>query len=63
MLLWKKKKRWGVSMEICLNNNDTESLLKELKRIAEACRLQERIITQMQIRQLIERVRNGNGSR
>lgn len=38
-------------------------LVKELERIAEACRTQERIITQMQIRQLIERVRNGNGSR
>lgn len=36
-------------------------VVKELERIAEACRTQERIITQMQIRQLIERVRNGNG--
>lgn len=38
-------------------------LVKELERIAEACRTQERIETQMQIRQLIERVRNGNGNR
>lgn len=36
-------------------------LVKELERIADLCRLQERIETQMQIRQLIERVRNGNG--
>lgn len=35
-------------------------LVKELERIAELCRLQERIETQAQIRQLIERVRNGN---
>lgn len=34
-------------------------LVKELEKIAEACRLQERIITQMQIRQLIERIRGG----
>lgn len=36
-------------------------VVKELEEIAESCRTQERIITQMQIRQLIERVRNGNG--
>ena len=38
-------------------------IIKELERIADLCRLQERIETQMQIRQLIERVRNGNGNR
>ena len=32
-------------------------LVKELEKIAEACRLQERIETQMQIRQLIEKIR------
>lgn len=35
-------------------------LVKELEKIADLCRLQERIETQAQIRQLIERVRNGN---
>ena len=34
-------------------------LVKELERIAELCRLQERIETQAQIRQLIEKIRGG----
>ena len=38
-------------------------LVKELEQIAELCRLQERIETQAQIRQLIERMKRGNGSR
>lgn len=36
-----------------------QDIVKELEKIAEACRLQERIITQMQIRQLIEKIRGG----
>ena len=35
-------------------------IIKELERIARDCRLQEKIETQAQIRQLIERVKNGN---
>ena len=34
-------------------------LVKELEKIAESCRLQERIETQAQIRQLIEKIRGG----
>lgn len=35
-------------------------IIKELEKIAESCRLQEKIETQMQIRQLIERISRGN---
>ena len=34
-------------------------LVKELEKIADLCRLQERIETQAQIRQLIEKIRGG----
>lgn len=34
-----------------------KEFIKELEKIADLCRLQERIETQMQIRQLIEKIK------
>lgn len=38
---------------------DKKELISELEKLYRECRIQERIITQMQICQLIEKIRGG----
>ena len=63
MMVGNKKRLLSSPSHKNQKGRNVNEIIKELERIARDCRLQERIETQMQIRQLIERVRNGNGSR
>lgn len=40
-----------------------KEILEELEKLYKDCRLQERIITQMKLKEIIERIRNGNTGR